>query len=238
MNDSAKHIAYKILVKNKLCSSPTYEELQRIIESKQFTVIPYKKHGNSRYVAELIKKLEIENEIESNDSFFYLNNNLKFVFINSDISHEDKCALLRHELGHISNPNLMVNEVNCSRIKQEEFANDFAYNIKNPNRYIYLLSLLSKKPILIACIFALVILIIGIFCLSNHYTNKTISNISNSISPNTYTDNLYYVTSGGKKYHRNFCIIVKNRINIQEHTLSDAKSKGYKPCSLCIGNNE
>lgn len=43
----------------------------------------------------------------------------------------------------------------------------------------------------------------------------------------------YYVTSSGTKYHKSTCsYLSKSRISI---SLSDAKSKGYTPCSRCIG---
>lgn len=42
----------------------------------------------------------------------------------------------------------------------------------------------------------------------------------------------YYVTSSGKKYHKSTCsYLSKSRISI---SLSDAKAKGYSPCSRCI----
>ncbi len=42
----------------------------------------------------------------------------------------------------------------------------------------------------------------------------------------------YYVTSSGTKYHKSTCgYLKKSRIAI---SLSDAKAKGYSPCSRCI----
>ncbi len=42
----------------------------------------------------------------------------------------------------------------------------------------------------------------------------------------------YYVTSSGTKYHKSTCsYLSKSRIAI---SLSDAKAKGYSPCSRCI----
>lgn len=118
-----KEKALKILIQNKLYSLTDYNELQRIIESNQFTIIEYKKHSNSEPVSELIKRLGGETETQQSDSFLYMNNNLKFIFINADISNEDKCSLLRHELGHICDPDLKNSNLQNSRIKREEFAN-------------------------------------------------------------------------------------------------------------------
>ena len=53
-NNLAKEKAFKVLIQNKLYSLTNYNDLQRIIESNQFTIIEYKKHNNSDSVSELI----------------------------------------------------------------------------------------------------------------------------------------------------------------------------------------
>ena len=88
-NNSPKHIAFKTLIKHKHYLLNNYTDLKHIIESNQFTIIEYKKHSNSEPVSELIKRLGVENETQQSDSFLYINNNLKFVFINTDISNQD-----------------------------------------------------------------------------------------------------------------------------------------------------
>ena len=54
-----KHIAHKILLQNKLYSLTDYNNLRRVVESNQFTIIEYKKHKNSENVSELIEKLRV-----------------------------------------------------------------------------------------------------------------------------------------------------------------------------------
>ena len=127
INNSSKHIALKTLIKHKYYSLNNYNDIQRIIEYNHFTIIEYNKHTNSKPVRELIKRLGIESEIEKNDSFLYIKNSLKFVFINADIPDDDKCSLLRHELGHICDPDLKNTNWQYSRIKSEEFANEFSF---------------------------------------------------------------------------------------------------------------
>ena len=131
-NISPKNIALKTLLNHKYYLLNNYIDLQHTIESNQFIIIEYKKHSNSEPVTELIQRLGIENEIEQNDSFIYIKNNLRFVFLNTDSSDEDKCALLRHELGHISDPNFINGGAGYSEIQKEEFANEFSFYIKNP----------------------------------------------------------------------------------------------------------
>lgn len=43
-----------------------------------------------------------------------------------------------------------------------------------------------------------------------------------------------YVTSAGKKYHLSDCRYIKNKTNIHEFSLDDAKKTGYQPCSICV----
>lgn len=234
MDNTIKHLAHKTLLQNNIFSCPTYDDLMKMIEANGFTVVLYNKYSNSQYVTELIKQLKIENDIENNDSFFYLKNNFKFVFINEDISDKDKCSLLRHELGHILYPYLEENNINHTRIEQEEFANEFSYHIKNPGFTIKLRSFLKRKRTLLLTIIMLVLISSFFYFYKTDIAEKS-KNTSTPVISATKSGEFYYVTSGGKKYHRNFCIIVKNRTNISEHTLQEVTEDGYKPCLLCIG---
>lgn len=221
-NNSPKAIAYKTLLKNRLCSPHCFEDLVRIIEAECFTVIPYKKYNNSKEVTVLIQRLGVENEIENNDSFIYIRNNLRLVFVNSDVSAEDRCALLRHELGHILDPDFRGGDLSSSAVKKEEFANEFSYHFKNPGFLVRVRQLLNKKTTIIVCT-AVLIVCAGI--LSAVY-------ILNNMN---FVGDTYYITPGGEKYHRSFCITVKNRIDLREVSVECAAEEGYEPCLLCIG---
>ncbi len=233
-NNSAKRIAFKTLLKNKLYSLPDCSELERIIESNDFIIINYKKHTNSKDVCELIKKLGIENEIECNDSFLYVKNNLRFVFLNEDVCAEDRRALLCHELGHILDPEIRNHSVNYSKIKKEEFANEFSCYIKNPPLSCRFYLFMIKKRRFLLSIIILITCLLG-FLLSKSLTHHKMTNsVARQISIPANSDSAYYVTMNGKRYHRNSCIIVKTRKNLTEYTLEDAISDGYTPCLICL----
>lgn len=229
-NNLAKEKAFKVLIQNKLYSLTNYNDLQRIIESNQFTIIEYKKHNNSDSVSELISKLKIENSIEQNDSFLYINNNLKFLFINSDIPNDDKCSLLRHELGHIYDPDLKNSDLQNSRIKREEFANEFSCYAKNPGIGFMIRAFLIKNRILLVTAITLVTCIFG----SLFFINPQPVPVANDTSSPIHSASTYYVTSAGSKYHRKHCIIIKYKNNVKEITLNEAIDNGYKPCMICI----
>ncbi len=232
-NNSAKHIALKILIKHKCYSLNKYTDLKRIIECNQFTIIEYKKHTNSEPVSELIKRLNLENEIEQNDSFLYINNNLKLVFINTGISDEDKCALLRHELGHICDPDLKNDNLPNSRIKREEFANEFSCFAKNPGICFMIYVFLIKKWKLLAGVTALISCILACLFIINTPTIPPAKPVANDASANVSYDGAYYVTPSGKKYHKKHCIIIKYKNNLSQITLNEAINDGYKPCMIC-----
>lgn len=233
-NNSPKYIAFKTLIKHKLYLLNNYTDLRRIIESNQFTIIEYNKHTNSEPVSELIKRLQVENETQRSDSFLYINNNLKFVFINTDISDEDKCSLLRHELGHICDPDLKNNSSKNSRIKREEFANEFSCFAKNSGIRLKIYVFLIKKWKLLVGMIALIACVLGVSIMIKSLITQPTKPLIGNVSTYVNSDNTYYVTSAGKKYHLKHCIIIKYKNNLTEIKLNDAVNKGYKPCLICI----
>lgn len=232
-NNSPKHIALKTLIKHKHYSLNNYADLKRIIESNQFIIIEYKKHTNPEPVSELIKKLKVENETRQNDSFLYINNNLKFVFINSDISEEDRCSLLRHELGHILDADLESRTVHYSGIKKEEFANEFScYAKKPPIRFMVYVFLVKKWKLLTSAI-ALIFCVLAFMLIMGSLTIPRAKPVTSTDSEYTLSESEYYVTSSGKKFHRKHCIIIKYKNNLTEIKLNEAIDCGYKPCMIC-----
>lgn len=238
IHDLAKENALKILIQNKLYSLTDYKDLQRIIESNQFTIIEYKKNSNSEPVSELIKRLGVENETQQSDSFLYINNNLKFVFINTDVSNQDKCALLRHELGHICDRDFKSSNLQNSRIKREEFANEFSCYTKNPGILLKIYIFLIRKWKLLVGMMALIACVLGLSVMIKSLIIQPAKPVTGDVSTYVTSDSTYYVTSAGKKYHRKFCIIVKYRTNLTEVTRNEAINAGYKPCLVCISDEE
>lgn len=237
-SNSPKHIALKTLIKYKHYSLNNYTDIRHIIESNQFTIIEYKKHTNSEPVSELIKRLSVEKETQQNNSFIYINNNLKFVFINADISNEDKCSLLRHELGHICDPDFKNSNPQNSKIKREEFANEFSCYTKNPVFGFKLYVLIIRKWRLLVGILMLIVCILGLSFMINSLIIKPTKSVPTNASIFENSDNTFYVTSAGKKYHRKSCITVKYKTNVTKYTLNEAIGAGYKPCLICNPQEE
>lgn len=232
-NNSAKHQAHKLLLQNKLYTLTNYRDLQCIIESKQVTIVPYHKHTNSAYVSELIQKLHLENEIAHHDAFLFLKNNLRFLFIHSDISNADKSALLRHELGHICDPYLKNDDMQASNIKKEEFANEFSCYLKNPGIGFRMYLFLIKKWKWIVGVITLLACILGLSLFMHSLITRPTKPTTRDVPTFVNTHHTYYVTSAGKKYHLPHCIVIKYKSNLTEITLNDAINDGYTPCQIC-----
>lgn len=227
----AKQLAYKTLNKYKLYNTRDYNDIASVIEKHGFILIPFKKYGNTQDVAECIAKLHLEESIQNKDAFIYLNDNLKLVFVNSALSDEDKYLLLCHELGHILDPSLQNSNFSYFKIQNEEFANEFSYHLKNPSLWNRLNSSMVFKIVLLA-VFVLCVLFVG---------SIGTSHISSNLSVPTSIDYVEkcYVTANGQKYHRNFCVVVKDLQNLKEYeAFDDAESEGYAPCLLCIGEEQ
>lgn len=234
-NNSPKLSAFKILIKNKLYSLTDYNVLKSIVEANQFTVIEYKKSTNSGYVSELIKRLRVESAVEHNDSFLYINKNLKFVFVNSQVSYEDKCSLIRHELGHICDTDFKRDDSEYSRVQKEEFANEFSCYLKKPGFFFKVYLFIIRKWKILLGILAVLACLLGFLLVSNYKVIKT--NETPTVAVETKAlkteDAKRYVTPSGKKYHKKSCFIVKTRTNLREYEKSEAITAGYKPCLIC-----
>ncbi len=230
----AKKTAHKILLKNKLYSLNNYDDLLQIIEAYHFTLIKYKKHNNSLYVSELVEKLGVKKEARFRDSFLYVSDNFKFLFLNEDVSYEDKCSLLRHELGHICDPEFKSNNLNCSKVKREEFANNFSCYAKNPGAFFKFYIFIARKWKAIVGIAVLLACVFGLLFVLRPETEQPAQSAASSENVYEISADAYYTTQSGKRYHKRTCFIVKNRTNLTEYTKDEAVKAGYTPCLICL----
>ena len=226
--------AYNLLRKRKQYKKLSLDDLHKIIEDKGFKKIEYRKYNCSEELKFLISKLDIEKEIQEKDSFFYYRNNLKFIFLNEDISDEDKHILLSHEIAHIYDERIEDSKIVYSNSKMENYANEFSHYFNNPSIFLKLYNFFISKPLL--CILSLIFAFVastGIISISNSHTLN--DEYITTVNLNNLSSNMYYVTSTGKKYHKSFCKHVKYKTNIREYTFNQATLEGYLPCLDCIG---
>lgn len=231
MPNRPKNCAYSLLLKKRQYKKLMLDDLYGIIEEKGFKVIEYKKYNYTEEFKALIDKLDIEKEIQENDSLFYYNNNFKFIFLREDVSDDDKYILLSHEIAHIYDNKILDSELLYTNAQKENFANEFTHYLNKPSFILKFFNFLIKKPLISTVALFIIASSVGLSLNHNiNFSQETIPvvNLGN-------TSNIYQVTSTGKKYHKGFCKHVKYKINTRDLTFEDAISEGYLPCLDCIG---
>ena len=147
----------------------------------------------------------------------------KLVFVNKNISYEEKVIVLAHEEGHIACGHIRYASENSVSVLQESEANQFAHYLLYPTKtdFIKMQIIFHKKQIIIALLICLVATV-AVFNLEKdkdtHYYQK------------------YYVTENGKRYHKQECMIIKNKKNVRRMTISEFEKGTYTPCQVCLPN--
>ena len=231
MTDSPKKLSQKLMRKNRLSSTPSLKTLEELIQSNGFTIIEYNKYNNAQEVNELIQTLGIEDRISTENSFVYVDGNIKFVFINSNLKSSEKITLLCHELGHICDKRLDAPNHIYSKIEREAFANEFAHYLEHPSLLTKIVSRFFRRKLVYILVFVLLLLATGGIYITS---NTQVKSVFSAHEPTSLTQS-YYVTTTGIRYHEHFCKHVKYKTNTTQMTIDDAISQGYTPCLDCIG---
>lgn len=159
----------------------------------------------------------------------------KIIFLNSELSPDDRLYLLLHEighivLGHVGDGRLMTR----NQVLIEMEADKFAYSIiKGDKNKTPLILLISSIVLAIAIIFGVV------------YTNREDTssewNDYDEVFEDEYTvdnetsgteEDTVYLTPSGEKYHRKTCTFIKKASRVKEMTRKRAEL-GHDPCSVC-----
>ncbi len=176
-----------------------------------------------------IEELGLEEKAKNEKGFIYNEDNLKYIFININLSEREKRDTIFHEAGHIELEH-KYSDLNNDAIERQanEFANILINMCGDDNH--------SKKTIIVlSCIIALMFIInllLVLFYFDDTSKIQTSTPVSNDIT--VETEHQYvYVTPSGNKYHLQNCYYIRN--NEQAHSI-DIKSaeKSYLPCSICI----
>lgn len=235
-----KHKARQFISKthinaNDLC------DIKRTIKSLGFKIIEYGRFANSEAVASLIKLLQVDNLCKQMYAFTYIDKNNRFVFVRSGLDEDDEKYVLLHEIGHIYLNHLSADShVLSSTVRCEFEANEFAHFL-----YIYSHNPRKKyKPVtfkVCAVLAALIVVGATLFGFVNAGVIPVSVNNVRDYQPSDGNglqngDNLseYYVTSGGKKYHKRNCVVIKYKTNIRRAGLKEIQDGVYKPCMVCF----
>lgn len=168
-----------------------------------------------------LSRYNLTEKAKNTNSFVYVGV-AKILFINDNISKENKKYLLYHELGHIFLKHLTNDKISThSEILLDIEADAFAY------RLIRFKKSVPVFPLLLCCI--TVILILSNICVkyNNDYVPISYERIISAPADN----DIVCVTPSGKKYHNPNCIYVQNK-DCTKLTKAEAK-KFLTPCLVC-----
>lgn len=221
MASSAKKSAVDFKVQFRV-NTVTDESLIKIIKKQGYTVVFFNTEYNDPDVSNLINALNVEGYINTCKGFTYADNKYRIVFINEDLSAEEKALVLAHEEGHIFMKHFSEVPIVGRDVIQEHEANEFAHYILYPT-VVQKTSgkLRAHKRITLAVIAAIILCAAGIF---------TYCEVSKQRS--YYGE--YYITESGNKYHKEGCIFVKNKNNSRRMTKKEFESGEFTPCEMCL----
>lgn len=197
-------------------------DLKAVLKKQGYTLVEFNSVYNTGAVDTLIKALGVETKIVSSKGFTYVDANQRIVFLNEDLSDEEKLIVLAHEEGHIYCGHLYAASIIGVDVVEEYEANEFVHYLLNNStgRKIKMCCSEHKKGIIIT----LAVAVIAVVCLIVLF----------AVAKEQSYHGKYYITSTGNKYHEEDCMFVKDKSNIQRLTKEQFESGEYEPCKTCL----
>ena len=198
----------------------SFEALKNVLVQQGYLVVEYNCIYNDEAVSSLLQSLNLQDCASQSRGFSYSDNNHRIVFINEDLSDEEKLMVLAHEEGHIYLNHMTSLSCIGHDVKQEHDANEFAHYLLNQNvlrKASFFLKGHKRICIFVACIILAVMI-------------GTVSILECNRNQSYYGE--FYITSSGQKYHRKDCIFVKHKTNISRLTKDQFDSGEYDPCEI------
>lgn len=222
-NDKFAKLKVDFLFSQYKLSKINLDNLIYIIEDQGFEIIEFEV-GEKSPSYSLLKDLNLTQYAQAGKAFAYQQGSAKFVFICEDMSAKEKLYALAHEVGHIFC--LHLRDGNMEYSVQEEFeANEFAHHLLHPSFADNIKRWIKghKKGVVIGASTTLVIVTLVFI-------------IAGIIKSNSYYGD-YYITETGEKYHREDCIFIKDKKNVERLTDKEYYSGEYDPCQICLPND-
>jgi Zn-dependent peptidase ImmA (M78 family) len=198
--------------------------LKPISNNKLMDLVNEFKPINEKDVETVIQNLDVgENALKSR-GFTYVSAEYRLIFVNEDLTDEEKLLVLSHELGHIVCEHFSVVPIIGNDVKEEYEANEFAHYVLNQSTFIKGKKLFAKNKKLVLSIITIVVLCILVFCATNIIKRKQ----------SYYGE--FYITTTGSKYHKKDCIFIKEKNNVERLTKEQFSTSEYSPCEMCLPN--
>jgi len=196
--------------------------LKGIIKSLGYTVIEYNHIYNDENVSNLIKALGIEEVVNMSKGFTYADKQRRLVFLHEDLSDYEKSLVLAHEAGHIYCGHLSSYPIIGKDVVEEHEANEFTHYIMKKKSWGRTKKFVKKHKWIV--IVAAVLLLLTLFGTA----------VLNASDKEEEIQEYYYLTSTGNKFHKEECIFVKDKSNVQKITAQELEDGDYEPCGICL----
>lgn len=205
----------KNFLRKELKYEVTFENIASYLQKSGYVLVFYNpEKGN-----ELIESLNLSEYSETVHAFTVKYKGTNAVFIDSNISTQDKLSSMLHEVAHIYLNHLGPDKIVVDDRLQEMQAETFAYEVLNYKRTPRLLYL-------VPCVTALLVLATATYAAYHQPYIPELISVPEPIAAETV-----YITQTGTKYHRSSCIYVKNKDCIE--VVKEQAGNAYAPCLVC-----
>lgn len=225
------------LKKKYKLSHVTESSVSDILKAQGYTVVYFNAIVNDENVSQIISNLRLEEAIIRHKGFTYSDDKYRLVFVNEDLSAEERLIVLAHEEGHIACGHMNDRPIVGRDVRQEHEANEFTHYLLHPGggeRFGYFIS--AHKALVISLCACVLVIAAGVTAFAVLNKNNVFSK-NGTVSTGSEEEELYgeyYVTSNGNKYHEKDCIHVKNKSNVRRLTKKEFESGEYEPCQTCL----
>lgn len=204
----------------------SFEEL-----SKVAVKLNYKIFRPKNAESKVLLALDLQTEFKTLSAFTFAKDNVKYIFIRSDVPNEVAAVLLLHELSHIYLGHLEKSTMPAAsdEAEAELFVSYVSKKIFDKRIKITILNC-------VVCALTAIALIISVH---NSQTQNSIIEISTTtVNTETNADQnenseIVVVTKTGEKYHKPNCYHVIGS-EVIELTIDEAQNAGYEPCKDCF----
>ena len=196
-------------------------DLEQALLRHGFTLVEYSRVSNDRDVAALLTSLRLAEYAAQHSAFTYADANLRIVFLQENLSEQERQILLAHELGHICCRHLENTHPTLTGVVEEQEANSFAEHLLTYNRRCRLVRTILLGLAALCCAAVLSVLL-------RHRGSGTVRMVGG--------DEQVCLTHSGECYHRPDCSFVEGKDNIIYVSVAEARQAGYEPCQYCFGD--
>lgn len=204
----------------------SFEEL-----SKVAVKLNYKIFRPKNAESKVLLALDLQTEFKTLSAFTFAKDNVKYIFIRSDVPNEVAAVLLLHELSHIYLGHLEKSAMPAAsdEAEAELFVSYVSKKIFDKRIKITILNC-------VVCALTAIALIVSVH--NSQTQNSTIEISTTTVNTETNADQnenseIVVVTKTGEKYHKPNCYHVIGS-EVIELTIDEAQNAGYEPCKDCF----